>query len=131
MSFEDDIAIPDELRDDVSRRLKSTGVLKKITHNVKVGLTAAIGEIKGERQDSKAPKVKSVLDHEGLCMVDRPEKLALQGIYRFLKEHALRYTFETLMEESTVDPRDSGIDLFKLFFLKDAVFAPAEDEDDD
>jgi hypothetical protein len=127
---DEDLLIPEELRGQVSQRLKSTGVLKKITHNVKVGLTAAIGEIKGLRPDAKVPDVRSVLDHDGLRAVEPSEKFALHAIYRFLREHGLRYTFETLIEESTVDPRDSAIDLFKLFFLKDAVFIPPEDDDE-
>jgi hypothetical protein len=130
MSFDEVVQVPEELRKQVSQRLRSTGVLKKITHSVKVGLTAAIGEIKGLRPDAKVPDVKSVLDHDGLRTVDPTEKLALQAVYQFLREHGLSYTLETLVEESTVDDRNSGIDLYKLFYVRDAELEiPAEDED--
>jgi hypothetical protein len=130
MSFDEVVDVPESLRAQVSQRLRSTGVLKKITHSVKVGLTAAIGEIKGLRPDAKVPDVKSVLDHDGLRTVDSKEKLALQAIYRFFREHGLAYTLETLIEESTVDDRQSGIDLYKLFYIRDAELELPDDEDD-
>jgi hypothetical protein len=129
MSLDDFVDVPESLRAQVSQRLKSTGVLKKITHNVKVGLTAAIGEIKGLRPDAKVPDVKSVLDHDGLRPVESKEKLALQAIYRFLREHGLYYTLETLREESTIDDHESGVDLYKLFYIRDAPLTIDDEED--
>jgi hypothetical protein len=113
------VDVPESLRAQVSQRLKITGLLKKITHNVKVGLTAAIGEIKGFRADAKVPDVKSVLDHDGPRPVDTKEKLALQDIY----------TLETLIQESTIDDHNSGVDLYKLFYIKDAPLAIEDEEE--
>jgi hypothetical protein len=116
MSLADAVEIPEELKDQVSQRLKATGALRKLTREVKVAMTAAIAELKGIRASSRdSDPGKSVLTHDGLNGSDELEKRALQAVYSFLRAHGMTYTLETLQEESAIDDQGDGADLGQLF----------------
>jgi hypothetical protein len=102
--------VPEELKEQVAERLKTTGALRPIIRSVKVAMTAAIAELRGLRPDAKS--VLEIKRFENATDADRD---GLQAIYRFLERHGLKYTLACLGEESGIDNTKDGIDLERLF----------------
>jgi hypothetical protein len=57
------------------------------------------------------------------------EKAALQAIYKYLEKLGLKYTLETLVQESTIANDESGYDLDELFIVGGKVHEISEPED--
>jgi hypothetical protein len=127
MSLADPVEVPEELKDQVAQRLKSTGALRKLTREVKVAMTAAIAELKGLRTSGDSDPSRSVLTHDGLNCVDELERRALQAIYTFLRVHGMTFTLETLQEESAINDQGDGADLARLFFGNEEEEDPDHD----
>jgi hypothetical protein len=102
--------VPEELKEQVAERLKTTGALRPIIRSVKVAMTAAIAELRGLRPDAK-----SVLEIKRFENATPADLAGLQGIYRFLEQHGLKYTLSCLEEESGIEKRKNAIDLEGLF----------------
>ena len=100
--------VPEELKEHVAERLKNSGALKQIARKIKVGMTAAIHELRDH------PDAKSSLELQ--IFADQPDEEinALQAIFQYLEEHGLTYTLGCLIEESGVPKEDQAIDLLEL-----------------
>jgi fructose-1,6-bisphosphatase/inositol monophosphatase family enzyme len=106
--------VPEELKEQVAERLKTTGALRPIIRSVKVAMTAAIAELRGLRREAK-----SVLEFKKFENATPADLAALQAIYRFLEEHGLKYTLSCLGEESGIEKSENGLDLEELSFAVD------------
>lgn len=100
--------VPEELKERVAQKLKNTGALKQIARKIKVGMTAAIHELR-DRPDAKSSLELQLFDDAPEC-----EITALQAIYRYLEENGLTYTLGCLMEQAGVPKEDESIDLLDL-----------------
>lgn len=100
--------VPEELKERVAERLKNSGALKQIARKIKVGMTAAIHELRDH------PDSKSSLELQ--IFADQPDEEinALQAIYQYLEEQGLTYTLGCLLEESGVPKEDQAHDLLEL-----------------
>ena len=100
--------VPEELKERVAERLKNSGALKQIARKIKVGMTAAIHELRDH------PDAKSSLELQIFADAPHEEINALLAIYQYLEEHGLTYTLGCLLEESGVPKEDQAIDLLEL-----------------
>lgn len=96
-----DFQVPQEIREKVAQRLKNSGALKQIARKIKVGMTAAIHELRDH------PDAKSSLELQIFADKSQEEIHALQAIYSFLEERDLTYTLSTLIEEAGVEKADN------------------------
>jgi hypothetical protein len=101
-----------ELKEVVRQRLADKGVVKKIDHRIKVGMIAAIGELRGEKGST------TIFDGLGF---DKPkiEIEALQAIYAYLKDVDLTWTLDCLINETQVQPAESDVALVPLLLAKE------------
>jgi hypothetical protein len=114
--------VPDELKARVRERLKSGNALKTIALKIKLGMGAAVGELRGQTG------AKSIFDEPDFPRNDSDneeeielEKQALQTVYQYLEAKELKWTLGCLQHETKVQKDAAAHDLLTL--LK-----PDEDE---
>lgn len=100
--------VPEELKERVAQKLKNTGALKQIARKIKVGMTAAIHELR-DRPDAKSSLELQLFGDAPEC-----EIAALQSIYQYLEENGLTYTLGCLMEQAGVPKEDESINILDL-----------------
>jgi hypothetical protein len=105
---------PESMKEVVHEKLRKNGVVNEIDHRIKVGMVAAIGELRGQKDGGAA--------FDGLGF-HRPqiEIKALQRIYAFLKTVDLSWTRECVINETQVQPQDSDSDLIRLILGDDGL----------
>lgn len=109
MEFED-FKVPEELKEKVALKLRNSGALKQISRRIKIGMTAAIHEL-------RSPEAKSSLELQIIHSDSIEEQAALQSIYQYLEEKGLDYTLSTLQEETGIKKQknpDNIVDIFQL-----------------
>jgi hypothetical protein len=100
--------VPEELKERVAQRLKTSGALKQIARKIKVGMTAAIHELRDH------PNAKSSLELQIFGDANEAELAALQTVSQYLEEKGLTYTLGCLIEEAGVQKEDNAYDLLEL-----------------
>jgi hypothetical protein len=122
--------VPAELKERVRERLKSGNALKTIALKIKVGMGAAIGELRGKTG------AKSIFDEPDFPRNDPDnedetelEKQALQTVYQYLETRELKWTLGCLQQETKVPKEVAVHDLLAL--LKGDEDDEIEEEIDD
>jgi hypothetical protein len=107
--------VPAELKERVRERLKSGNALKTIALRIKVGMGAAIGELRGQTG------AKSIFDEPDFPRNDSDneeaiglEKQALQTVYQYLEARELKWTLGCLQQETKVGKEAAAHDLLAL-----------------
>ena len=118
MDFEN-FEVPQEIKEKVAQRLKNSGSLKKISQKIKIGMTAAIHELRN-------PNSKSSLELQIIGPEKVEEREALQSIYQYLQEKGLDYTLSTLEQETGIQKVDSNT--YDLVQLIEAAVGSDDDE---
>jgi hypothetical protein len=107
--------IPQELKDRLRERLKSSSAFKEIAWKIKVGMGAAIGELRGQKgrksifDETEFPS--NATDEESVLEFERQ---ALQTVYSYLTEHDLTWTLGCLEKETRVAREREAYDLLQL-----------------
>jgi hypothetical protein len=115
------VDVPQELKDAVRQRFKN-GSAPKLAQKIKVGMAAAIHELRDHKSVSS-------LEYHPLEGVEPEELDAIQAIYQFLDSKGLAWTLACLIQESTIDREGEALDLREL--LKTEVLEEAEDVDEE
>jgi hypothetical protein len=115
----------------VREKLRKKGVVEQIDHRIKVGMVAAIGELRGQKN------VGGVFDALGFNKAPIEIK-ALHAIYAFLEKVGLSWTRECFISETQVQPEHSAFDLVQLTLGADEgtgsdppAFGAEEEEEED
>jgi hypothetical protein len=106
--FDPTFEVPEELKERVAVRLKTSGALKQISRKIKVGMTAAIHELRDN------PSAKSSLELQIWEDKSKSELAALQSIYEYLSERGLAFTLGCLLEEAGIQREEVAYDLIEL-----------------
>ena len=117
----EDIQAPQEVKDEISKRLTENGVIDRLEKNVYEALNGAAKEI------SSHPELPSQYIHSPFEKSDEKELMALSAVYQFLKSRGLDYTYKCLLEESNSKETNKygELDINKV------LAALMEDDDED
>jgi hypothetical protein len=116
------VDVPQELKDAVRQRFK-TGSAPKLAQKIKVGMAAAIHELR----DHKSVSSLEYHPFEGA----EPEEIdGIQSIYEFLKAKGLEWTLACLIQESAIDKDEGAIPLLDLL-RKTPLVASADEEEEE
>lgn len=113
--------VPQEIKEKVATRLRNSGALKQISRKIKVGMTAAIHELRN-------PEAKSSLELQIISPENAEERAGLQSIYQFLEEKGLDYTLSTLQEETGIPKQNNNNNVIDILQLVGAVYDDEEEE---
>jgi hypothetical protein len=133
--------VPQELLDQLHRRVKASNACKDIAWKIKLGMGAAIGELRGQS------KGRSIFDEtqfpinetEDETILDF-ERYALQTVYAFLEKRGLTWTLgclekETHVERGKKDAKDvkeeEGYDLLQLLEPEEPLDENEEEEEEE
>jgi hypothetical protein len=114
------VDVPQELKDAVRQRFK-TGSAPKLAQKIKVGMAAAIHELRDHKSVSS-------LEYHPFEGAESEEIDALQSIYQYLDSKGLAWTLACLLQESAIDRDEEGLDLRELL-KTEALEEPDEEED--
>ena len=98
----DNFQVPPEIKERVAQKLRNSGALKQIARKIKVGMTAAIHELRN-------PNAKSSLELQIIGVDDKAERAALQSIYSFLEQKGLDYTLSALQQETQIPKENVAV----------------------
>jgi hypothetical protein len=129
--------VPKELLDRLHQRVKSSNACKDIAWKIKLGMGAAIGELRGQS------KGRSIFDEarfptnetEDEAILDF-EQYALQTVYAFLEARGLTWTLGCLEKETHVErgkkegKEEEGYDLLQLL-EPDEILEENEEEEEE
>jgi hypothetical protein len=133
--------VPKELLDNLHQRVKSSNACKDIAWKIKLGMGAAIGELRGQS------KGRSIFDEtqfpinetEDETVLDL-ERYALQTVYAFLESRGLTWTLGCLEKETHVErakkdgteaKNEEGYDLLELLMPDEALEENEEEEEEE
>jgi hypothetical protein len=129
MSILADLNLTAELKEEVRKKLESSGAFKEIDDRIKKGMCAAIAHIRGD------PIADETFAELGFNKPE-PEKEALQTVFAYLESVGLSWTLETLQAETNVAPQPTASVLLDLVSaeqtgesLDDEDAATADEED--
>jgi hypothetical protein len=114
------VDVPQELKDAVRQRFKN-GSAPKLAQKIKVGMAAAIHELRDHKSVSS-------LKYDPFEQVEAEEVEALQAVYQYLDSKGLAWTLACLIQESTIDREADALDLREL--LKGESLEEGGEEED-
>ncbi|KAK8870267.1 hypothetical protein M9Y10_008145 [Tritrichomonas musculus] len=112
--------VPQEIKEKVATKLRNSGALKQISRKIKVGMTAAIHELRN-------PEAKSSLELQIISPESVEERAGLQSVYQYLEEKGLDYTLSTLQEETGI-PKQNNSNVIDILQLIGFVYEDEEEE---
>jgi hypothetical protein len=124
--------IPKELKDRLRERLKSSGPFNEIAWKIKLGMSAAIGELRGQKgrksifEESTFP----INDTEDESILEL-ERQSLQTVYAFLTERDLTWTLGCLTKETRINQESEAYDLLQLLEPDEPVDVVEEEAEED
>jgi hypothetical protein len=117
------IDVPPALRTKVHDKLVESGALERIDRRVRHGMCAAIEALRGD----KSPK--PVFEALGFNKPD-VELKAIQVVYKYLESIGLKWTLDTLIQETNLKPADTA-NAALLDLIAGQSGALADDEEDE
>jgi hypothetical protein len=106
---------PPALKEALHTRFKN-GDGARLASSIKIGMRAAIQELKHSRPDDGEDSTN--LEWDPLKTADPDEHKALQAIFKYLDAKGMHWTLDCLVEESAQSIAESQCDLVKLATMK-------------
>ena len=89
----EDIQAPQEVKDEITKRLTDDGVIERLEKNVYEALNGAAKEL------TSNPDLPTKYQHSPFGKSEERELIALSAVYQFLKAKGLDFTYKCLLEE--------------------------------